>query len=457
MDYQECMDARNSSYINCLNNDEDIAWLHGLGNMFYLLSRNETTFKNVEDVPPFFRQAWPYFLLFIFLENVLLWLEKKPLMRINDGIVSLSHGLFQELGRLLFRGGESILYIWIYNNYRIADLQWDSPITWYLTAIGVDFCYYWVHRAKVHILWAQHQVHHSSEDYNLAVGLRQSVLQSWCGFIFYLPMALFVPPSLFLTHQQFNLLYQFWIHTEAVQSLGPLELVLNTPKHHRVHHGSVMWCLDKNYGGVLIIWDRLFGTFAEDRAKEKIIYGLVIHEPSFNPLYLQVFYNKNVWNKFRNMEGWQNKLSSIIKGPSWLPGRPWAGCDADKIDVKEREKFDVQLPLWCNCYLVLHFIAVVVSYHDLAKKYMEMTPLTALIFVLYIIGSLTLIGMMFENKRNVFLLESLRCAILALILHRNALTVSLPFLKWFFVSSVFFWALHFARVIRIRCLKVKKL
>lgn len=86
-----------------------------------------------------------------------------------------------------------------------------------------------------------------------------------------------------------------------------------------------------------------------------------------------------------------------------------------------------------------------------------MTPLTALIFVLYIIGSLTLIGMMFENRRNIFLLEAFRCAILALILHRNALTVSLPFLKWFFVSSVVFWALHFARVIRIRCLKVKKL
>ncbi|KAG8283621.1 hypothetical protein J6590_014143 [Homalodisca vitripennis] len=292
--------------------------------------------------------------------------------------------------RLLFRGGESALYIYIYEHFHIIDLPWESPVTWYIAAIGVDFCYYWVHRAshEIHILWAQHQVHHSSEDYNLAVGLRQSVLQGWCGFIFYLPMAVFVPPAQFLTHQQFNLLYQFWIHTETVKSLGPLEWLLNTPKHHRVHHGSTLYCLDKNYGGFLIIWDRLFGTFQKEEEKKEIIYGLVKNQPSFNPLFLQVFYNMNVWNKMQSMAGWQNKLGAVIKGPSWLPGKPWTGADEDKIDVKSRVKYDVKLPLWLNVYIIVHFAAVTVGFQELALRYMnEMMARTQLCYLSLSYGS----------------------------------------------------------------------
>lgn len=108
--------------------------------------------------------------------------------------------------------------------------------------------------------------------------------------MFYLPLAFFIPPAQFITHYQFNLLYQFWIHTKTVQNLGPLEYIFNTPNHHRVHHGSNIWCLDKNYGGVLIIWDRIFGTFAEDKKNEEIVYGLVYNQPSFNPFHLQVSY-----------------------------------------------------------------------------------------------------------------------------------------------------------------------
>ena len=141
---------------------------------------------------------------------------------------------------------------------------------------------------EVHFLWSHHQVHHSSEEFNLAVGLRQSVFQHWCNFMFYLPLAFFIPPSHFIAHNQFNLIYQLWIHTTVIDDLGPLEFIFNTPKHHRVHHGCNLYCLDKNYGGVLIIWDRLFGTFMEERNKDEIIYGLVVSPRSFNPLYLQV-------------------------------------------------------------------------------------------------------------------------------------------------------------------------
>ncbi|XP_054281353.1 alkylglycerol monooxygenase-like [Macrosteles quadrilineatus] len=351
--------------------------------------------------------------------------------------------------RLVFRGGEHALYIYIYENFHLVDLRWESPVTWYIAAIGVDFCYYWVHRAshEVHILWAQHQVHHSSEDYNLAVGLRQSILQGWCGFIFYLPMALFVPPAQFLTHQQFNLLYQFWIHTETVKSLGPLEWLLNTPKHHRVHHGSVLYCLDKNYGGFLIVWDRLFGTFQEEREKQEIVYGLVKHEPTFNPFYLQIFYNKNVWEKMRRMVGWQDKLSAMIKGPSWLPGKPWTGADEDKIDVKWRPKYDIKLPHWLNIYVVLHFAVVTVGFQELALRYVSMSPVTVLLFVCHILGALTILGMLLDANLKAPFYEVVRCILLSILVHYCASALRDPIISPsilinLYLTSAAFWTLR---------------
>lgn len=111
---------------------------------------------------------------------------------------------------------------------------------------------------------------------------------SFLSQMFYLPLALFIPPSNFITHHQFNLIYQLWIHTTVINDLGLLEFIFNTPKHHRVHHGCNLYCLDKNYGGVFIIWDRLFGTFMRELPDKNIIYGLVVSPRTFNPIYLQV-------------------------------------------------------------------------------------------------------------------------------------------------------------------------
>ena len=155
-----------------------------------------------------------------------------------------------------------------------------------------------------------------------------------------------MPPSHYLVHMNINLLYQYWLHTELVDSLGPLESVLNTPSHHRVHHGSTKYCIDKNYGGVLIIWDRIFGTFAWERRDEPMVYGLIEQVDSFNPLYLQViiqllvsqqiaingsfissqlFYLGKVYDKFRSVSGFGNKLKAIFYGPGWFPGTPRLG------------------------------------------------------------------------------------------------------------------------------------
>ncbi|KAF5295538.1 hypothetical protein FQR65_LT10401, partial [Abscondita terminalis] len=277
--------------------------------------------------------VWPYFLFFVLLENLILWWRGKPVYRLNDGITSLSIAIISETGRFVFRGAETYLYVYLYDNYRMIDLDWNKSYTWYLALIGVDFCYYWMHRAchEIHILWAQHQVHHSSEDFNIAVGLRHSFIHGWCGFVFYLPLAMVIPPAQFLAHQQFNLLFQCWVHTQAIDTVGPFEYILNTPNHHRVHHGSNFEYIDKNYGGIFIVWDRLFGTFGSEEPGKKIIYGLVVNHPSFNSFYLQTFYVGVVINKMFTMSTWENKIKAFLFGPSWQPGKRRVGAPEDVI------------------------------------------------------------------------------------------------------------------------------
>ncbi|KAG7308003.1 hypothetical protein JYU34_006632 [Plutella xylostella] len=428
--------------------------LKGLGRMFYMVSPKDTMYEHKEDVPNFFRQSWPYFLLFMILEHYVLKLEGKKGIRLNDGVTSISHGLFQECGRLIWRGGESYLYTWIYSNYRLVDLPWDSTLTWYAAAIGVDFCYYWMHRAchEVHILWAQHQVHHTSEDFNMGVGIRQSILQGWCGFVFYLPLAVAIPPAQFIMHHQFSYLYMFWIHTESIKSLGPLEYVLNTPSHHRVHHGSNKYCLDVNYGGVLIVWDRLFGTFKKETEEMDIVYGLIYNQPSFNPFYLQIFYTGYVVEKFRSFSNWWDRFRAVFWGPSWEPGTPRLGDEDLKVEVEHRPKYDVDLPRWCDAYLVLHHAVVTFGFFELAARHMAMTPISVLVFVFYIMASLTIIGMLFDGNKIAPLFEVLRCSALAFL--ARSIAVSNPALssglQVFYVASAMFWGLYSMKLLEIK-------
>lgn len=459
--YVRLIEPDRVNYDIFLSGNAVLDFFKGLGRMFYIVNPAETMYSDPQAVPQFFKNAWPYFLLFMLIENIILWIENKPIYKLNDGLTSLSHGLIQHSGKLVFRSAESYAYFYLYQHFRMINLPWNNPVTWYLAAIGVDFCYYWVHRAchEVHILWAQHQVHHSSEDFNLAVGLRQSIFQGWCGFLFYLPLAFVIPPAHFVTHQQFNLLYQFWIHSKTVTTLGPLEYIFNTPQHHRVHHGSNIYCLDKNYGGVLIIWDRLFGTFASEKKDEEIIYGLVFNQPSFNPLHLQTFYTEYVIQKFNSMTTLSDKFAALFYGPSWQPGKPRLGLEEDKVKVTKREKYDVQLPLWCNIYLLIHFCLVVYGYQQLATLHLTLNPLTVLSFVIYIIASLTTIGMLFDNRPYACVFELLRCILLVTAIQRlnfsriddNVLTG----IEVFFLLSALFWFLQSIEVLQVLKIKTK--
>ncbi len=130
-----------------------------------------------------------------------------------------------------------------------------------------------------------------------------------------MPAALFLRPSLFLIHTHLNQLFQFWIHTELVKNLGPLEYIFNTPSHHRVHHGRNPYCIDKNYAGVLIIWDRMFGTFQKEKHDEELAYGLVHRSKTFDPTHIQIFYYKYLFQKFFSVKCLNERLSVLFKGP----------------------------------------------------------------------------------------------------------------------------------------------
>jgi len=235
------------------------------------------------------QDAVPVFLLFILAE---LYFDRRHATgryRRASMWSDLATGSVSQVCDLALKAACLPVYAWLYEHARVFDLSESPWLHWSLGLLGVDLLYYFWHRAghEVRVMWAIHSVHHQSEDMNLAVALRQPALQAPTVVLFFLPLALLgVSPAVVTIAYGCNLIYQFFVHTEAVRSLGPLEWVLNTPSHHRVHHGRNPQYLDKNYGGVLIVWDRLFGTFAPER--ERVSYGITSPLASFNPIWANV-------------------------------------------------------------------------------------------------------------------------------------------------------------------------
>lgn len=230
--------------------------------------------------------AIPFFVLTMIGEWRVLRSRRKALGYTGkDTAASLSMGI----GYLVFAAAFALLTVPLYvflSQYAFFDLAgywW----TWPMLVVAEDFCYYWYHRCshEIRVLWASHVNHHSSRRYNLSTALRQSWTTPATSWIFWVPLVLLgFPVEFILLQKGINLLYQYWIHTESVGKLGPLEWILNTPSHHRVHHGRNLRYLDRNYGGIFIIWDRLFGTFEPERDEEPVEYGILHNLETHNPV-----------------------------------------------------------------------------------------------------------------------------------------------------------------------------
>ncbi|KAJ7985399.1 hypothetical protein DPEC_G00351650 [Dallia pectoralis] len=397
----------------------------GIRSLFYLVTPNESSVQHEEDVPQYVQQATPFFIGLMVVElAVSLLKDGVPAVHVGDFVTSISSGIFSRLPSLFARSMELTSYIYVWNNFRLLELPWDSAWTWWLAFLGVDFGYYWVHRLahELNLLWAAHQVHHSSEYYNLSTALRQSATQQFSSWVFYLPMALAVPPSVFAVHIQLNLLYQFWIHTEVIKDLGPLEWVLNTPSHHRVHHGRNEYCIDKNYGGVLIIWDRLFGTFAPEGFK--VVYGLVHPINTFDIIYVQLHYYKYLWESFNGYPSIFNKFAVLWKGPSWEPGKPRLGDHLTVPQITGEElPFYPSWPLVQQVYVCLHGLMLLWCYHDVSESTQVLPQLTVLVMIGYILFTLTSFGFIIDQRATASIWELLRCVLTLVLLRCGYMTV----------------------------------
>ncbi|UJR33263.1 hypothetical protein I4U23_020718 [Adineta vaga] len=379
--------------------------------MFYLLLPSETYYERMEDVPDYVVQAIQLFIVLQILEFAIAWYRGKIKPRFNDTFSSMTAGIVSRIPRLFVKSIELSSYIWVYNHVHIFPrLPWNSPITYWVTFIGMDLGYYWFHRAahEINIFWASHQTHHSAENYNLSTALRQGVLQTYCSWIFYLPLALFVPPQIFLIHSQMNLLYQFWIHTDIISNLGPFEYILNTPSHHRVHHGRNPYCIDKNYAGVFIIWDRLFGTFAAERENEQIAYGLIHPINTFDPLETQFCHLKYICQQLFKIEGWQNKLAVLWKGPGWQPGLPRLGSDDFPEVSYPIQVYHPNISTELAFYTFIHFMYALIQYSAVLKDSKNYSVLPLLLYSIILLFTLTTFGAIYDQKKYGLNLERLR-------------------------------------------------
>jgi alkylglycerol monooxygenase len=303
--------------------------------------------------------AIPFFLLLIGVEVLVARTRGRSVYRVHDALADLGCGVGQQV--VMVFAGAAVLagYAWLYGRARLVTFPASSVAPWAIAFVFVDVAYYWWHRLshEVNFLWAAHAVHHQSEDYNLAVALRQSVLTGFTSLPFYYPMALVgVPTIVYATTVAFSTLYQFWIHTELVGRLGPLELVLNTPSHHRVHHAVNPRYLDRNYGAVLIVWDRLFGTFAEER--EAPVYGTTKPLASFNSAWAQVQTWFEIAEKARALPRRRDRLRMWFAPPSWDPlGAP----SPSEAELRARAKHAARVPRALEAYAAVHFTPLIAA------------------------------------------------------------------------------------------------
>lgn len=237
------------------------------------------------DLVPF---AIPFFLLAIAAEMLWDHYRGTAYYRTNDAINSLSLGVLSTTSKLVLIDIAGRVYLFVQQELAISEWSLQGWISFLVAFVIYDFCYYWFHRISHErkIFWAAHVAHHQSEEYNLTTALRQTSTGFIFSWIFYIPCFLLgMPAEVFVTVASANLIYQFWVHTRFISTLGPLEKLLVTPMNHRVHHARNPEYIDKNYGGFFIVWDRLFGTYKAEDKTLPIDYGITRGLNSWNPLW----------------------------------------------------------------------------------------------------------------------------------------------------------------------------
>lgn len=354
--------------------------------------------------------ATPIFFLLIFIELIAGWLRGRTTYRANDAINSISLGVLSQIAGVFMRVVRIGIYAWLLQHVALFKLPADSIWVWVSGLLLYDFCYYWLHRMghEVNVLWAAHVVHHQSEDYNLSTALRQTSSGALLGWIFYVPMALLgYPLEVFVAVALIDLLYQFWVHTQQIGKLGWFDRVFVSPSNHRVHHAVNDVYLDKNYGGILILWDRLFGTFIEERDAEPVVYGTRSPLRSWNPLWANLEVYKAIWLDAWRAQHLKDKLRIWIARPGWRPADVAAAWPGKPFDIG-RPLYHPQLSRAAQLYCLLQFIIVLlITTHFLAAH--KAMPLGhSVAYAMWLGTGLWSVGGLMERRAHYVVLEALR-------------------------------------------------
>lgn len=342
--------------------------------------------------------AIPFFFLLIAIELVVARAQGLTVYRFNDAVADLSCGIGQQVVTAFFSAALLAAYAWVYQRFAL----WHPPVwlEWTLAFVGVDLLYYWWHRAshEVNFLWAVHVVHHQSEEYNLAVALRQAWFSTITSWPFYAPLAVLgVGAVPFAVSLSLSTLYQFWIHTRCIGKLGVLEQVLNTPSHHRVHHGRNPRYLDRNHAAVLIVWDRMFGTFQEE--DETPIYGTVKPYTSWNALWANFDYFAELARTALTFERPDDRLKLWISEPGWRPGVTHAQIHAEAgalAELNRPVRWDTPLSTGLFWYVFVQITLVVCA--ATAYLFVELALAPKAIACLLILWTLGALGLLLEGR-----------------------------------------------------------
>ncbi len=355
--------------------------------------------------------AVPLFTGFMMLEYYLSSKkERKTNFHIKETIANINVGIAERLSDLFTTGLFYFFFTWMQKNFALFDIQPDI-ITWILLFLFTDFMWYWYHRFghEVNLFWAVHVVHHQSDDFNFTVSARITVLQAIARCIFWsvLPLIGF-PAEMITVFLLIHGTYPFFTHTQLVRKLGLLEYLLVTPSHHRVHHSSNPQYLDKNYGDVLIIWDKIFGTFAEE--KEKPVYGLTKPLSSYSFLWQHFHFMLEIIVAFKRAKGYRQKWNCLVGKPDNIDPRIREYLERKLSCKRQGVKYTETLVKYIQMQTIISL--TVLFCVILFEHYLNNIKISVLSF--YILLSVIIAGAMLEQIRWVFHLEFARFTLLGL-------------------------------------------
>ena len=305
--------------------------------------------------------AVPFFLLAILIELTYGIIKKNNTYRLNDAISSLFMGSLRSANKLIIISFGGYIFYLIETHNGLWRMDASSPFVWMFAFVVYDFFYYWFHRIshERQIFWASHVAHHQSEDYNLSTALRQTGTGAFITWVFFIPVFLIgVPSYVFISVASINLIYQFWVHSEHIPKLGWYERFFVTASNHRVHHAQNEIYIDKNYGGVFIIWDRIFGTYKEEEYCEAPIYGIRGSINTFNPvwanLHIYVKIVKDIWYA----QNWKEKFFVPFARTGWQPSTLSIEADKDEFNPTTFKKYNPDVPTKIKFYAFLQFFTL---------------------------------------------------------------------------------------------------